>query len=218
VSILDVSQTPAVGLAVAGLDNRNRFDLVKDVSLEQDNLLQVNSSSNVVEEASPSGFFSNKEAFAGESRNSANFAKLNNKNSNFEAQEIAGKAPEVKIENNIKKGIAVVASAAETVGTNDALARLDQNGDGRIDQIEVKKGMRADEETSTFAALTQYQKSLELMQKLSEMEDLVPAKLFGASTTVVEKLHDGENFDKDLQSNSPQVQENYPGNITNLVA
>jgi hypothetical protein len=56
----------------------------------------------------------------------------------------------------VKRGIAIVASASEAVGAREALARLDQNGDGRIDQVEVQKGQRADEESSTFAALTQY--------------------------------------------------------------
>jgi hypothetical protein len=56
----------------------------------------------------------------------------------------------------VKRGIAMVASASEAVGAREALARLDQNGDGRIDQVEVQKGQRADEESSTFAALTQY--------------------------------------------------------------
>jgi hypothetical protein len=56
----------------------------------------------------------------------------------------------------VKRGMAMVASASEAVGAREALARLDQNGDGRIDQVEVQKGQRADEESSTFAALTQY--------------------------------------------------------------
>lgn len=56
----------------------------------------------------------------------------------------------------VKRGIAIVASASEAVGAREALARLDQNGDGRIDQVEVQKGQRAEEESSTFAALTQY--------------------------------------------------------------
>lgn len=56
----------------------------------------------------------------------------------------------------VKRGIAIVASASEAVGAREALARLDQNGDGRIDLVEVQKGQRADEDSSTFAALTQY--------------------------------------------------------------
>jgi hypothetical protein len=56
----------------------------------------------------------------------------------------------------VKRGIAIVASASEAVGAREALARLDQNGDGRIDLVEVQKGQRADEDSTTFAALTQY--------------------------------------------------------------
>ena len=102
--------------------------------------------------------------------------------------------------------MAVVASAAESVGTHDALARLDQNGDGRIDQVEVKKAIRADETTSTFAALSQYQKSPEVHQKLNSSEDLDTTKLFNSDEIKVEKLFDDENLDKDLYQDEYEEQ------------
>jgi hypothetical protein len=97
---------------------------------------------------------------AGQSNRPGDLSFSQQKEPMFVEQNTAIQAQELASQDNgdlvIKRGIAMVASASEAVGAREALARLDQNGDGRIDQVEVQKGQRADEESSTFAALTQY--------------------------------------------------------------
>jgi len=127
-------------------------------------------------------------------------------NSRIEAQEFADPKLHDNSDSRIKKGIAIVASPSEAVGTKDALVRLDQNGDGRINQVEVKKGMRADDESTTFAALSQYQRSLELYQKISEANEYAQSNLFSDEEVKVEKLFDDENLDQDLYQEPPHQQ------------
>jgi hypothetical protein len=68
---------------------------------------------------------------------SANVLTLVAHNSRIEAQELSGQKSDSKSVTAVKKGIAIVASPTEDIGTEDALVRLDQKGDGRIDQAEV---------------------------------------------------------------------------------
>jgi hypothetical protein len=75
-----------------------------------------------------------------------------------QAQELASeeKAAEIAAEQHR----AAVATAAEMVGAPEELQRLDENRDGRIDQLEVQHALRAKGDDSTYAALSHYQKTL----------------------------------------------------------
>jgi hypothetical protein len=215
---LDLSYTPSIEAALIGLDNRPRFDLVESEPLEQNSPAFAESSVRSIEESGGVAYFEDEDTSSSKDRYE-DVKALVEHNSKIEAQEIAGQPAAPTTENHIKKGLAHVASAAETVGTKDALARLDQNGDGRIDQVEVQKGIRADEETSTFAALTQYQKTLEVYQKLSESGDFEQSNLFGGDDVQVEKLFDDENLEKDLyEDGTDQAQQPEPELLTEVVA
>ena len=193
-SISDLWHSPLIDAAVAGLKNPNRVDLQESVTLEKSSPVVFEPSVRLIESVAKSNF-GFKNGLGNQDDESLAFIEHNSK---IEAQDIALQATASKANGSSNKPIAVVASAAETVGTSDALARLDQNGDGRIDQVEVKKGVRADESTSTFAALSQYQKSLEIQYKLSDSDDVDSNKLFNSEEIKVEKLFDDENLDKDL--------------------
>jgi hypothetical protein len=193
-SISDLWHSPLIDAAVVGSKNPLRVDLQDSASLEKSSSVIQDPSVRLLEGAAKSNY-GNRNDFQNQDNESL---ALFEHNSKIEAQDISHQSTAPKAGNSSSKPIAVVASAAETVGTSDALARLDQNGDGRIDQVEVKKGVRADESTSTFAALSQYQKSLEIQYKLSDSEDLDANKLFNSEEIKVEKLFDDENLDKDL--------------------
>jgi hypothetical protein len=199
-SMSDFWHSPPIDTAIAGLNNRPRVDLQDGASPEQSRPVATELSARVIE-GTAGGSFGENIDFQGQNSDSAAVIEHNSK---IEAQEIARQPSALKTGAGSKKGIAVVASAAESVGTHDALARLDQNGDGRIDQVEVKKGVRADESTSTFAALSQYQKSPEVYQKLNAAEDLDSTKLFDSEVVKVEKLFDDENLDQDLYQDDYQ--------------
>jgi hypothetical protein len=190
----DFWHSPLIDAAVAGLKNPFRVDFQDSAPLEKASSVVSDPLVRVVEGATKSNF-GEKNDFQNQENESLTFIEHN---SRIEAQEISRHNASLRTDSSSSKKIAVVASAAETVGTHDALARLDQNGDGRIDQVEVKKGIRADESTSTFAALSQYQKSLEIQQKLSDADDLDAKKLFNSDEVKVEKLFDDENLEKDL--------------------
>jgi hypothetical protein len=190
----DFWHSPLIDAAVAGLKNPFRVDFQDSASLEKASPVVAGPLVRVIEGATESNF-GEKNDFQNQENESLTFIEHN---SRIEAQEISRQASGSRADSSPSKKIAVVASASETVGTHDALARLDQNGDGRIDQVEVKKGIRADESTSTFAALSQYQKSLEIHQKLSDADDLDAKKLFNSDEVKVEKLFDDENLEKDL--------------------
>ena len=68
---------------------------------------------------------------------SVNVLTLVTHNSRIEVQKLSGQKSDSKSDTTVKKGIAIVASPTETVGSKEALVRLDQSGDGRIDQAEV---------------------------------------------------------------------------------
>jgi hypothetical protein len=70
------------------------------------------------------------------------------------AQEIA------RDKETAEKHRTAVATAAEMVGAPEELKRLDENRDGRIDQLEVQHALRAKGDDSTYAALSHYQKTL----------------------------------------------------------
>jgi hypothetical protein len=193
-SISDLWHSPLIDTAVTGLKNPPRVDLQDSASSGKVKSVESGPLVRVIEGASNASF-AEKNSFLDREGDSIEIVEHN---SRIEAQDIAQQPAGSKANVSSNKPIAVVASAAETVGTHDALARLDQNGDGRIDQVEVKKGVRADESTSTFAALSQYQKSLEIQYKLSDSEDLDANKLFNGDEIKVEKLFDDENLEKDL--------------------
>jgi hypothetical protein len=193
-STSDLWHSPLIEATIAGLKNPFRVDLQDSASSEEVKPVEASSLVRAIEGASSSGF-KDKNNFLDHGTDTIQIVEYNSK---FEAQDIAQQPAASKANGSSNKPIAMVASAAETVGTHDALARLDQNGDGRIDQVEVKKGVRADESTSTFAALSQYQKSMEYQYKLSDSEDLDANKLFNGDEIKVEKLFDDENLEKDL--------------------
>tara|TARA_B100000315_G_scaffold260653_1_gene323733 strand:- start:2759 stop:3415 length:657 start_codon:yes stop_codon:yes gene_type:complete len=206
-SALDLSHSPSIEAVIIGLHSRDRFDLVESGTLE-DRIPAIDTSS-----YGPSfGGFDDVNAveFISESENSSaefeNVISLVAHNSRLEAQELGDQNSEDKPTIQVKKGIAMVASPSEIVGTEDALVRLDQNGDGRIDQAEVQKGIRADDESTTFAALSQYQKSLELYQKINDAHEYAQSKLFSDEEVKVEKLFDDENLDQDLYQEPPHQQ------------
>ena len=192
-SMSDFWHSPSIDATLADLNNRPRVDVQDGASLEQGSPVVIEPSVRSIEGLA--GSRSGDNNF--QDQTTSGFAVVEH-NSMIEAQEIARQTPAVKSDIGSKKGMAVVASASESVGTHDALARLDQNGDGRIDQVEVKKGIRADESTSTFAALSQYQKSPEVHQKFSVAEDMDSTKLFNSDELKVEKLFDDEKLDQDL--------------------
>jgi hypothetical protein len=193
-SISDLWHSPLIDATITGLKNPFRVDLQDSASSGEVRAVESGPLVRVIEGAANSSF-RDKNSFLDRESDSIEVVEHN---SRIEAQDIAQQPAASKVNGSPNKPIAVVASAAETVGTHDALARLDQNGDGRIDQVEVKKGVRADESTSTFAALSQYQKSLEYQYKLTEPEDLDANKLFNGDEIKVEKLFDDENLEKDL--------------------
>jgi len=199
-SMSDFWHSPSIDATLAGLNNRQRVDVQDGASLEQSSPVAAEPLVRVLEGAAGSSFGENNN-FNDQTGNGLSFVEHNSK---IEAQEIARQAPAVKSDIVAKKGMAVVPSASESVGTHDALARLDQNGDGRIDQVEVKKAIRADEATSTFAALSQYQKSPEVHQKFSSSEELDSGKLFNSDEIKVEKLFDDEQLDRDLYQDEYQ--------------
>ena len=201
-SMSDFWHSPLIDAAVAGLKNPFRVDFQDSASLEKASSVVADPLVRVIEGATESNF-GERNDFQNQDNESLSFIEHN---SRIEAQEISRQGSSSRTDNSPSKKIAVVASAAETVGTHDALARLDQNGDGRIDQVEVTKGIRADESTSTFAALSQYQKSLEIQQKLSDAEDLDAKKLFNSDEVKVEKLFDDENLEKDLYQDNYEEQ------------
>ena len=216
-SMSDFWHSPPIDTAIAGLNNRPRVDLQDGASPEQSRPVATEPSARVIE-GTAGGSFGENIDFQGQNSDSAPVIEHN---SRIEAQEIARQPSALKAGAGSKTGIAVVASAAESVGTHDALARLDQNGDGRIDQVEVKKGVRADESTSTFAALSQYQKSPEVHQKVSATEDLDSTKLFDNEVVKVEKLFDDENLDQDLYQDDyqePRQQKQTEASVPDIVS
>ena len=196
-SMSDFWHSPIIDAAVTGLNDRPRVDSKDGASLEQGGLAPGEPSVRSVEGAARSGFGENN-SFQSQSSESIEVIEHNSK---IDAQEIARQPLYTKSDVGSKKGIAIVASPSQSVGTKEALVRLDQNGDGRIDQVEVKKGIRADESTSTFAALSQYQRSPEVHQKFSVSEDMDSTKLFNSDELKVEKLFDDEKLDQDLYEN-----------------
>ena len=196
-SMSDSWHSPVIDALAAGLSSRSRVDSSESASLEQNGSVNVDPLVRVIEGAAGGGSVGTNDFQ--DSRGTS--VELSEHNSRIEAQEMARQPSSAKKENPVKKGIAFVAGPSETVGTNEALARLDQNGDGRLDQAEVKKAIRADESTSTFAALSQYQKPLEPQSKISEGEDLMSSKLFHGDEVKVEKLFDDEHLDQDLYEN-----------------
>jgi hypothetical protein len=198
-SMSDFWHSPSIDATLADLNNRPRVDVQDGASLEQGSPVVIEPSVRSIEGLA--GSRSGDNNF--QDQTTSGFAVVEH-NSVIEAQEIARQTPAVKSDIGSKKGMAVVASASESVGTHDALARLDQNGDGRIDQVEVKKAIRADEATSTFAALSQYQKSPEVQQKFSSAEELDTTKLFNNDEVKVEKLFDDEQLEQDLYQDNYQ--------------
>ncbi len=206
-SALDLSHSPSIEAVIIGLHSRDRFDLVESGDLE-DKIPAFDTSSygpafGEFDDVNAVEFIADSEASIVEYENVVSLAAHNSK---IEAQEFAGQKLDSKSDSQIKKGIAIVASPSETVGTEDALVRLDQNGDGRINQVEVQKGMRAEDESTTYAALSQYQKSLELYQKINDSEEYIRNNLFSDEEVKVEKLFDDENLDQDLYQEPPHHQ------------
>ncbi|MBT5941913.1 MAG: hypothetical protein HN731_01725 [Rhodospirillaceae bacterium] len=206
-SALDLSHSPSIEAVIIGLHSRDRFDLVESETLE-DRIPVFDTSSygpsfGESEDVNAVEFIADSEESVVEYENVITLAAHN---SRIEAQEFADPKLNNNSDNPIKKGIAIVASPSEAVGTDDALVRLDQNGDGRINQVEVKKGIRANDESTTFAALSQYQKSLELYQKISEADEYAQSNLFSDEEVKVEKLFDDENLDQDLYQEQPRQQ------------
>lgn len=74
------------------------------------------------------------------------------------AQELARESE--KLVRRERERRAVVASASEMVGAPEDLVRLDQNRDGRIDQLELQHSLRAGGEDTTYAALSHYSKTM----------------------------------------------------------
>ena len=77
------------------------------------------------------------------------------------AQEIAGdkEATEITAGKHRAAAASAAASAAEMIGASEELKRLDENRDGRIDQLEVQHALRAKGDDPTYAALSHYQKT-----------------------------------------------------------
>ena len=199
-SAFDFSHSPSVESVIIGLNSQNRFDLVESASLETITPAYSSPRVDTTEGGDAESFddFERSESEKGE------FIALIAHNSNLEAQEIAGQKPANSSDTLIKKGLANVASPSAAVGTDEALVRFDQNGDGHIDQTEVQTGIRAEDESSTFAALSQYKKSLELYQKITSEADIVQTDLFEDKEIKVEKMFDDENLDQDLYEDQPQ--------------
>jgi hypothetical protein len=132
--------------------------------------------------------------FASDRQPSADTPVYIEHNSKIDAQVMSSESNATKSSTPVKKGLGVVASPAEVVGTVDALVRLDSNGYGRIDQVEIQKGIRASETTSTFAALTQYQKPISAAHKISETEDFMPVKMYDNGEVKVDKVFEDKMF------------------------
>ena len=123
-SMSDFWHSPSIDATLAGLNNRQRVDVQDGASLEQSSPVAAEPLVRVLEGAAGSSFGENNN-FNDQTGNGLSFVEHNSK---IEAQEIARQAPAVKSDIVAKKGMAVVPSASESVGTHDALARLDQNG------------------------------------------------------------------------------------------
>ncbi len=105
------------------------------------------------------------------------------------AQELARKSHEYGAFVAETRKVAVVASPSEMVGTEDALNRLDQNRDGKIDQMEVKHAYRAEDEGTTYEALSLYRKTVSLTGDPG-VENSGDKKLFSDEDAQVHKVND----------------------------
>ena len=108
------------------------------------------------------------------------------------AQETASDVDDGPITSELRK-VSAVPGPAEVVGTPEALSRLDQDSDGHIDQLEVKHAIRADADSTTYAALSQYRKALDLNANQNK-EMIEPQKLFDDSG-------EGEKLFDDVEAN-----------------
>jgi hypothetical protein len=73
-----------------------------------------------------------------------------------------------------RRVLSTVPGPAEMVGTKDALSRLDSDTNGRIDQLEIRHSYRANSDATTYEALTQYRKSLDLLPSPDPTADKTP--------------------------------------------
>lgn len=103
------------------------------------------------------------------------------------AQELAGE--EEAALSSAEKHRVAVASAAEMVGAPEELKRLDENRDGRIDQLEIQHALRAKGDDSTYAALSHYQKTLGFGASAGKADktDEKAEKLFAEAISEAEK-------------------------------
>ncbi len=118
------------------------------------------------------------------------------------AQELAGDAEKLDSLAEESKKIAAVASASEMVGTDEALRRLDQDRDGRIDLLEVQHAFRAEDDGSTYEALSLYRKTVSLTtdeenavteDKKLFAEEAATEKVFGEDLAEEHKFFDEED-------------------------
>jgi hypothetical protein len=218
--VSDFLRSPLIEAGVTGLNNRSRVELAENSAVEQTIIKHVDANVRSIESVSGTRFSAGNGGFASSDNHNSSMPTYIEHNSKIDAQlisNLAGAAKSATSPPPVKKGLGLVASPAEVVGTVDALARLDSNGDGRIDQVETQKGVRASADTSTFAALTQYQRPVVVAHKVSEVEDFMPSKVFGGDDVKVDKVFEDKMFDDgrmyqdlyDDQYSSPtQQQEN----------
>lgn len=106
------------------------------------------------------------------------------------AQEIAG---DEKAEEPVPgQRRSFVASAAEMVGAPEELKRLDENSDGRIDQLELQHALRAKGDDTTYAALTHYQKTLGFGSQSKQSDDKFDAETAKADKMFAEEMAEAE--------------------------
>ena len=117
-----------------------------------------------------------------------------------QAQELARKTD--KSEPTAVEKRSAVASPSEMVGVAEDLVRLDQNGDGRIDQLELRHSLRAEAGDTTYAALSNYRKAMGFGTAVEEKEKPAeePKKLFAEETD--EAVEGGTGDSSDTTSKS----------------
>ncbi len=123
------------------------------------------------------------------------------------AQEIVSRANENEQRLDDKKSISAVPSPSEIVGSPEALTRLDQDRDGHIDQLEVKHAIRAENDSTTYAALSQYRKALNLSTTNSD-EQVDTKKMFDDAEGG-KKLFDDVGENKKLFDETAEEQKLY---------
>ena len=105
---------------------------------------------------------------------------LPDQSTQFAAQELGAQQdpPPSPLPPVVIKTVLTVPGPNVLVGTPDALQRFDGDTDGHINQSEAQRAVLADSGTTTYAALTQYQRAIDLAP-----EPVIPVPKTGSNVS-----------------------------------